>query len=290
MGTQPSSHQRKSDGDQDEIPIRGFMHRILEWYHHLDVGVHLKTKVFQQEGNYTVADSIHDDTYTIESTNLPMIWIITAPGTPLMLMLHRLADIYGFYHMNIGALLQREISLETNRDDEVHHLMHRGVAIPRAFIFEMIRKQMAQVCRQKEHKGFILTEYPATISQADDFFKHIYKPDFILHIKLSDKLTKENLYIYLKFQVRASKVLRKLHPNMQGVAIEQNQKFKRNIDKIKSKYSSIFKVIDGSMSPEEVCRDIMKWIERAEVMHNLMPPLFVELPLGEDYGRGSLSV
>ncbi|CAL8126368.1 unnamed protein product [Orchesella dallaii] len=288
MGARFSTEKRKSD--PDELGKDGFLQRFLEWYHHLDVAVHLKTKVFQLEGNYTVADAIHEDTYFIESSNLPMIWVLTAPGTPLMLMLHRLADIYSFYHMNIGALLQREISLETSRDDEVHHLMHRGVAIPRAFIFEMIRKQMAQVCKEKGHKGFLVTEYPATVSQATDFFDHIYKPDFILHLKFSDKLTKENLYIYLKFQVRASKVLRKLHPNIQGIAIEQNQKFKRNIEQISSKYSSIFKVIDGSMSPEEVCRDIMKWIERAEVIHNLMPPLFIELPLGDDYGRGNLNV
>ncbi|ODM92806.1 hypothetical protein Ocin01_13876 [Orchesella cincta] len=84
-----------------------------------------------------------------------------SPRHPLMLMLHRLADIYGFYHMNIGALLQREISLETNRDDEY--------------------------------------ELP--------------------------------------------KVLRKLHPNMQGVAIEQNQNLNGTLIKLSRNTARFLKLL-----------------------------------------------
>jgi len=34
---------------------------------------------------------------------------------------------------------------------------------------------MAEVCKQKEHQGFIVTEYAVTILQANDFYHHVYK-------------------------------------------------------------------------------------------------------------------
>lgn len=211
-----------------------------------------------------------------------MIWILAGPGSPITELMVRLCECYGWYHMSVGALLQRELCLETGREDEVHHLLHRGIAVPRSFIFEFVRRQVANICGRNKFKGIMLMDYPSTLTQIREMQKYVCKPDFIVYIKFSEKLTQENLSIYLKFQVRASKVLRKLQPDVHVVSIEQSKKFKREIEKIYKTHGDIFKIVDGSMSVEEVCRDIMKWIERASVMHQITPPLFVEPPLHEN--------
>lgn len=196
----------------------------------------------------------------------------------------RLCEVYKWHHLSLGALLQKELALVTGHKDEVHHLLHRGVSLPRAFIFEMIRRQMANICRGKSHKGFIFTDYPSTLTQMKELQEYVCKPDFILYLKFSERLTQENLNIYLRFQVRASKVLRKLQPDVHVISQEQTKKFRREIDKIYAKFGGTFKVIESSISVEDVCRDIMKWIERASIMHNIIPPLFVEPPL-HDHGK-----
>lgn len=115
----------------------------------------------------------------MEAADLPLIWVITSPGSPVTALVHRIADSYNFYHLSVGQLLQREITLETGQEDTVHHLFHRGIAIPRSFVFEIIRRQLGNISRKKEHKGVILTDYPTTVSQAQEFYEFVSPLKFI---------------------------------------------------------------------------------------------------------------
>ncbi len=66
-----------------------------------------------------------------------------------------LAETYNFHHVNVGEMLQVEISLGTNQPELGKKLMERGVVIPRRFLNEMIKRNMVKALKEKEVKGLI---------------------------------------------------------------------------------------------------------------------------------------
>lgn len=107
--------------------------------------------------------------WIIKTANLPVIWIMGGPGAPIETFVTRLAEVYNFHHVNVGEMLQGEISKGTSRPELAKKLMERGVVIPRRFLNEMIKRSMAKAIKGKRVKGFLFSDFPTTFSQAKTF-------------------------------------------------------------------------------------------------------------------------
>lgn len=105
------------------------------------------------------------------------------------------------------------------------------------------------------------------------------KVDFVIILKFDDSTMKLNAFQVLRRQSLSSKRLRKSKEELIKAAEEEVETYNKQIDLLYKFYGKRIKIIDGQLKIGNAYHEIMKWIERAMVIRNIMPPFLPTIPV-----------
>lgn len=180
--------------------------------------------------------------------------LLGAPGSGKGTQAERLAAALGVPAVSTGEMLRQAVAQGSDLGARVESVMASGALVDDALMADVVR---ARLGREDARTGFLLDGYPRTPGQAEELDRMLEERAARLDAVVLLEVPEEVL-------VRRS-LARKRADDREEVVRERQRVYRETTEPLIGLYErrGLLRRIDGNRPVDEVCRSILKCLERA---------------------------
>ncbi|XP_056631526.1 adenylate kinase-like [Diorhabda sublineata] len=115
----------------------------------------------------------------IQNKNLPIIWITGPPNSGKKTIGRLIRNKYEFDYINITDLLREEINKESSRAVIIKRHINAQKKVPDYIVMDLLKESLLN---STTDKGFVISNFPKTIRQAEAFTREIGNVSFVFYL------------------------------------------------------------------------------------------------------------
>ncbi|KAK6109279.1 Adenylate kinase isoenzyme 1 [Brugia pahangi] len=126
----------------------------------------------------------------VRKAQIPIIFIIGAPGAGKGTQCAKMVEKYGLTHLSTGDLLRNEVESCGARADSLKKMMQNGELVPARIVLDLLKEAMSRATINGS-RGFLIDGYPREIIQGEQFEREVQSPDLVIYFKADKKVLYE---------------------------------------------------------------------------------------------------
>uniref|UniRef100_A0A1I8ATI1 AK 1 n=1 Tax=Steinernema glaseri TaxID=37863 RepID=A0A1I8ATI1_9BILA len=139
-----------------------------------------------------ISDKTGPELSPLNSSNLPVFFIVGGPGSGKGTQCEKIVNKYGFTHISSGDLLREEVRSGSIRGQEMEKIIQAGQLAPLRFILDAIKEKMSKAI-ELGTKGFLIDGYPRDVQQGEQFEAEIQICKLVFYFEVDDEILIERL-------------------------------------------------------------------------------------------------
>ncbi|KAM3716318.1 Adenylate kinase isoenzyme [Dirofilaria immitis] len=122
----------------------------------------------------------------VRKAQIPIIFIIGAPGAGKGTQCAKMVEKYGLTHLSTGDLLRAEVESRAKEDDSLKKIMENGELVPPRIVLNLLKEAMSRATINGS-RGFLIDGYPREIIQCEQFEQEVHSPDLVIYFEADQK-------------------------------------------------------------------------------------------------------
>ncbi|XP_017043096.1 adenylate kinase isoenzyme 1-like [Drosophila ficusphila] len=173
--------------------------------------------------------------------NAPIIWMMGGPGSGKGTQTQKIAQKYGYTHIDPVELVDYEMSAKTKIGEKFTNMQTAGNTVPLLEIIPLIKHQMIT---HRNNKGSVIDGYPADLEEANILEDKLGPPSKIIALELREEVGNR----------RSSQSSTASRPSYSEYVSASRPVIQR--------YADITLIVNGDQEPERVFDEIQANMDR----------------------------